>query len=1087
MATGVRKIVMFALQSLPVVHQKHYQTFIEHFEERASPAILGQLKERLTIERAEQLAHCVVGSRFLSDIFISDPSLLLNLLDHARLDSELESGCHYTWIGERLSHIHCEDTAGLDRVLRQHRRWSMARIIWRELNHLGTFESIAAELTELATASVQTVLDFHYDLLTLKHGTPIGKVSGQPQPLMVLGMGKLGAWELNLSSDIDLIFAFPESGETAMIEDVCAQQTELPSSEKRTSGTGVKKATFQPLSNQEFFARLGQRMIKSLDATTADGFVFRVDMRLRPYGQSGALVSSFAALEEYYQTQGREWERYAMIKARVIAANTRGVAAEHAVEASIELMELLRPFSYRRYVDFSAITALRDMKRLIQREVKRKGKVNDVKLGEGGIREIEFILQAFQLIRGGREPELQERRVMKLLPILAREGHLPTEITNELTDAYVFLRRVEHCLQAFADRQTQVLPTDEGDRARLAFVMNYPDWPALEQRLDQVRGFVHAQFLEVVQEDEAATEAIVESQWVDCWNGVATLAGTNELSLSHDEVKGLCDQVGLRPAEAAFSALNALVFSSNMQRIQASGRSRFDQLMPRLLSTVVAECGKPCGKERESHPTADIPSGDQQANAFLDEMGRPASLTETLKRLLGLVEAVARRSTYAVLLLENPDALTLLVKLFRASAWIADQITRHPVLLEELLDPRNLYQGPDRARIRDELRQTMLRIELGDLEAQMETLRYFRMAQALRIAASEVSGALPLMKVSDSLTWLAEAILEHVLDVAWHEMVQRHGYPGVVNTDATGAHGSEALEEEGDDKRFIIVAYGKLGGIELGHGSDLDLVFVHDGDIQGQADGAKPLDNQTFYTRLGQKIIHILNTRTPSGQLYEVDMRLRPSGNSGLLVSSAAAFLRYQLNDAWTWEHQALVRARAVVGNPLLMQKFAEIRAQVLCQSRDLSRLKGDVLSMRKKMRDHLGSAAKQTKSTRRTPQNPPEKDASEFHLKQDSGGIVDIEFMVQYAALAWAHRDHTLIEFSDNIRILERLAATELIHADDAQHLIEIYQLYRATGHRLALQQQGSVISGDAFRAQRDEVSRLWTQLFTDESSARP
>lgn len=898
------------------------------------------------------------------------PEWLTELVQRAGLPREAFAVQLAEWVAG------CDDEDHFNTRLRQFRHRQQLRAIWREFNGLDAMSGITADLTELASALIEAALAWHYPRLCEQLGTPMGRTSGRAQPMVVLGMGKLGAWELNLSSDIDLIFAFPESGDTQ----------------------GGKRE----LDNQQFFIKLAQRLIKSLDTVTADGFCFRVDMRLRPHGDSGALVSNFNAVEDYYQTQGRDWERFAMIKARPVAW-----VGEGGAQAAEKLMALLTPFTYRKYVDFSAFESLRTMKGLISREVHRKGLLEDVKLGAGGIREVEFIGQAFQLIRGGRDSALRERRVVPLLALLAHWQLIPVPAQQGLSDAYEFLRHTEHALQALADQQTQSLPMDAEGQARLAWVMGYACWDDFYAVLEAHRAFVHAEFRAVIanpdDEDDAAEETDV-AQWQHF------LAALPEPEAAEH---WLAEQGFDAPSEV-FKYLDDLFRQRALKMMQASGRDRFDRFMPRLMALLAQE----------------------------------SPLLVTLQRVFKLVIAVLRRSAYLVLLIENPAALSQLVKLCAASEWIADQLTHHPALLDELLDPRSLYSPPDRRQLADELRQTTLRINRDDLEAQMEALRYFRMAHGLRVAASEVSGVLPLMKVSDYLTWLAEVVLDYVRQLSWELMVERHGYPR--------SHGVSVSEPE-----FVVVGYGKLGGIELGHGSDLDLVFVHDTDLNGDTDGERALDNPSFYTRMGQKIIHILNAQTISGQLYEVDMRLRPSGNSGLLVTSLAAFEKYQRGEAWTWEHQALVRARVVCGNPALGQRFEQLRTALLCQPRDPLQLAADVVAMRDKMRASLGSGNK-----------------AGFHLKQDAGGIVDIEFMVQYAALAWAHQVPELVRYSDNIRILGCLEDANLMATEDVASLIRAYKAYRSMGHALALQRQSVTLDDSQFRPERTAVQAIWQRL---------
>jgi [glutamine synthetase] adenylyltransferase / [glutamine synthetase]-adenylyl-L-tyrosine phosphorylase len=743
---------------------------------------------------------------------------------------------------------------------------------------------------------------------------------------------------------------------------------------------------------------------------------------------------SFAGLEDYYQTQGREWERYAMIKARTVAvalgadAPVGDAAAAYAKKMRIKLRKLLQPFTYRQYIDFSAIESLREMKSLIARQVQRKGMSLDVKLGEGGIREVEFVVQVFQLIRGGRDAQLRKRKVCTLLPYLEQENYLPSGAGSALLEAYVFLRNTEHAIQGFQDKQTQALPVDALGQERLAWVMGFASWEAFFAQLEDYRSRVKTEFKAVVaapDEDQTVDEKRLAA-WLGLWDG----------SIVDDEARQALAARNIEGADALLKNLRDLREGRAVLSMQASSRSRLDSFIPRLLFTLVnhAERG-----------------------------ALPLTIAEAFARVVPLIESIARRSAYLVLLVENPTAMDQLVKLCAASPWIADQLAHYPALLDELLTPESLYAPPDKEALRDELRREVLRLAWDDLEGHMETLRYFRSAHALRVAASEVSGTLPLMKVSDYLTFIAEVILEHVLQLGWEYMVERHGRP-------QQADGSVDTAPD-----FIIVGYGKLGGIELGHGSDLDLVFIHNSDSSLSTDGISPVDNLTFYTRLGQRIIHVLSTNTASGRLYEVDMRLRPSGNSGLLVSSLAAFEKYQMNEAWTWEHQALVRARVVAGAEKLASDFAQVRRQVLVQARDLTQLQIDVREMRQKMRAQLGSAAKARA-----------QNIVLFNLKQDAGGIVDIEFMVQYAALAWASTAPEIIQYTDNIRILGALEAAGLLDADSVAHLIAAYKAYRSTGHRLALQRQDAVLEGEQhFMQERQQVSALWRQLLAEDDAA--
>ncbi|MFV8781246.1 bifunctional [glutamate--ammonia ligase]-adenylyl-L-tyrosine phosphorylase/[glutamate--ammonia-ligase] adenylyltransferase [Microbulbifer sp. SA54] len=920
----------------------------------AVEALLGDAQS------AQALVRTFVGSDFFVQQSCRQPGLLAQLLEQA--------DCGLAVL--ELSELETEDQ--LERALRQLRNRVNCEAIWRDFAGQWDIPGACARLTALAEVTIQGALDWHRQKMVERHGEPRSR-TGEIQPMIVLGMGKLGARELNLSSDIDLIFAYPEPGQS----------------------DGDK-----PLENQAYFQRLGQRLIKSLDAVTADGFVFRVDMRLRPYGDSGPLVSHYAALEDYYQTQGREWERYAMIKARPVA-----MAGEGAAEAAEELMELLRPFTYRRYIDFSVIEALREMKILIQRQVRARGLIDNIKLGRGGIREVEFIAQAFQLIRGGREPALRERNILNILPQLEEGGHLPEGAAAELRGAYLLLRRVEHGLQAERDQQTQTLPPEMERRERLAFALGYRDWPALESELIAARTVVEREFDEVIAPPEESTEISATDRWQLLWAGC-------EREEERDSWLEQLHEGGFQPAAKALEALVNLRSDRIVNALPASGRARLDQTMPLLL-------------------------------AAASDVGEPLL---ALERVTPLLRSILRRSAYLVLINENPPVLAQLLRLCSASPWIAEQLARHPILLDEMLDQRRLLEPSTAQDIADDLRQEMLRVDEDDLEAQMEALRLFKQGQSLRIAAQEVTGALPLMKVSDSLTWLAEAILQQSLVLAWQQVTEKHGAPA----------GTSA-----DDMRFAIVAYGKLGGLELGHGSDLDIVFVHDAESQQYTDGERAIDNLSFYTRLAQRLIHILQTRTLSGPLYEVDTRLRPSGNSGLLVTSLTAFEKYQRESAWTWEHQALVRTRTVAGSERLGKDFEALRLKLLCEPRDEQKLREEVVAMRDKMRAQLDKSNDQ-----------------QFDLKHGPGGIVDIEFLVQYAALAWAQRAPSIVRYTDNIRILESLTEAGLMPAHQAGHLIDAYKAYRSEGHRLALQQQPGVVSGDQFDAERKTVVTTWQQI---------
>jgi len=860
-----------------------------------------------------------------------------------------------------------DDRPSLMCVLREFRRYEMVRVIWRDLAGLAPIEEIMADLSAMADACIGLASDRLYQWACAEYGCPRNP-GGEPQPLVVLGMGKLGAGELNLSSDVDLIFAFPEEGQTDAA---------------------------RPLDNGQFFARVAQRIVQALEALTPQGFVFRVDARLRPYGSAGPLAMGFDAMEEYYQSQAREWERYAMIKARPVAGDP---------EAGARLMEMLRPFVYRRYIDFGAIESLREMKELIGRELKRKGLVDNIKLGPGGIREIEFIGQAFQLIRGGREVDLQVRPILQVLRRLGDKGYLSADAVGELSEAYRFLRRVENRIQAWADQQTHVLPRDDAARLRLARAMGFEDWDGLDVALSAHRKAVQGRFDELfaAPRGEGQTEG-AESQLGRVWRGeVGDKLG-----------RDLLERHGYGDGDVVLSQLRQFREGRHCQALGARGRDRLGQLMPLLLETV----------------------------------GRLESPGEALGRLIGILEAIVRRTAYLALLVENPTALSQLVRLSSVSPWINRLLTRYPLLLDELLDPRRLYSPLHRGGLEEELESLLSHIDPEDLEQQMERLRQFAQSNILRVASADITGAIPLMVVSDYLTNIAEVVLERVVDLAWKHMVRRHGRPTQVVGDTSG---------------FAVIGYGKLGGIELGYGSDLDLVFLHGSrELSASTEGPQPVGNDVFYARLGRRIIHFLNTQTPSGVLYEVDMRLRPNGSSGMLVSSLAAFSSYQHEDAWTWEHQALVRARPVAGDPAVRRRFDEIRRAVLSRERDPEKLRNEVREMRERMRRELDKTGN-----------------GKFDLKQGRGGIADIEFMVQFLVLRSSNAFPGLLDFTDNIRLLEGLARHGRLDGSTAERLADAFRAFRAANHRNALKDAPGLVADSALGEERRLVEKTWHTL---------
>jgi glutamate-ammonia-ligase adenylyltransferase len=939
---------------------------VEHHWQQISERMAGAnpiANEGLERETARVLAL----SDFVAHSCARDAALLTGLVESGDLHRSYEGERYRQALSAQLQG--CLNEAQLGETLRRFRRREMVRIAWRDLTGHADLVETTSDLSHLADACIDEALERLHGWHCGQWGTPCD-AAGEPQRLVVIGMGKLGAHELNFSSDVDLIFCYPEDGETR---------------DGRRS-----------ISNQEYFIKLGQALIRTLDANTAHGFVFRVDMRLRPFGESSALAVSFDAMEEYYQVHGREWERYAMIKARVVAGDRM---------AGDELMARLKPFVYRKYVDFGAFESLRGMKAMIAREVQRKGMADNVKLGAGGIREVEFIGQAFQLIRGGREPTLQVRRILTVLEALRGFDLLPDFVVDELVAAYIFLRNTEHRLQEFAEQQTHMLPGDEVGRLRLAFGMGFEAWEPFEKVLRVHMRRVHEHFEQVFAAPQTEHAEGDELDLTGVWQG----------TLDDEQALEALAQAGYADTAEVYRQLQALAASRSYRSMSTTGQTRIDHLVPLLLGAVGA-------------------SGDPD---------------QTLLRLLRIIETIGRRSSYIALLVENPMALSQLVRLCSASPWIATYLSRTPQLLDELLDPRSLYSPPQRDAVRNEVRQRLMHVDAEDLEAQMEALRRIKQAAVLRVAAADVMEAVPLMVVSDHLTDIAEVMVEAAFDLAWRHLVARHGRP-------------QCGDRRVCDSGFAVIGYGKLGGIELGYGSDLDLVFLHSEESSGRStNGDKPIDNAVFYARLGQRMIHILNTRTPAGILYEVDTRLRPSGASGLLVSNVDAFADYQRQHAWTWEHQALVRARLITGDAGIAEAFEKLRVEILSRRREPEKLRLEVREMREKMRSQLSKGK-----------------AGNFDLKQDPGGIADIEFMVQYGVLAWAHEHPRLLQYSDNIRLLERFALCGLMSGEDSASLCDAYRAYRRRAHHLTLQELPAVVAEGEFVAERDTVLRLWREL---------
>ncbi len=954
----------------------------------SSEPIWGALRERAPSTFAYLTAHSALAlqaervlaaSDFALRCLCQDDALLTDLdasgsLTRARQPNEMASALQDL----RRSFAHT-DEAGFAKVLRHTRRREMLRVAWRDLANLATTSETLTELSEFAAAAVDAAAGFAFDALAARHGPPAGDSPG----LIVLAMGKLGGGELNFSSDIDLVL--------------------LHDSEAETVGPAV-------ISSEEFYVRQARTLIRLLDAQTEDGFVFRVDLRLRPFGDSGPLVPSLAFFEDYLQTHGREWERYAYIKARAISGAAQFEAARDSV---------LRPFVYRRYLDFGVFEALREMKALIEREVARRDRAQNIKLGSGGIREIDFIAHAFPLVRGGPDGALRTASLLTVLPRLIGARLLPKETVEDLLGAYDFLRRLENRIQMVDDAQTHEMPASPQTRARLAAAMNLESAEVLEQDLARHRAAVAEHFAGLFKNGEASHAAAASLDLAPLWE-----AGSDEKALTQRLV-----EIQIEPADDIRRALTNVVSASRLKRLDETGRRRLKALLEKLL--------------------LDLPG--QAAATRLAQ----------LQRVFSILEAIGQRSAYFSLLVENAAARLRLWALCAPGDFLARQLAANPALLDELLEDRPREQLPTGNELRSEMQQRLAEVPVDDVERQVEALCRFKQAAVFRVARADLMQGLPLMQVSDRLTEIAELIVAQTMGFAWVQMTQQLGVPHCESTGEAGRGSRRPV-------RVAALGYGKLGGRELGYGSDLDLVFLHDSTgEQAETDRSSPVDNEVFFLRYAQRLLHLLTMHGVAGRLYEVDVRLRPSGKGGFLVTSLAAFERYQFEEAWTWEHQALLHARAVAGDPALLAQIEALRLKVLAGAVHRDDLPQKVTEMRERMRRELSSGT-----------------AVLFDLKQDRGGVADIEFLAQFWALRWAAEAPAVAMFSDTIRQLESVASANFVPQSTIDVLVGVYQRYRQVGHRLSLENRSAVLSVEDLAAAqlaetRSAVAAIWQQTF--------
>ena len=868
-------------------------------------------------------------SRYLARLLQARPELQPELCAEAPFSAALARA----WLAEQPL-----DEATLKPALRRLKQRAIARIMSRDLTGRADLAEVVESMTVLAETAIAVALNVCEQTLAERYGLPRNP-AGERQQLIVIGMGKLGGRELNVSSDIDLIFVYPEEGET----------------------DGAR-----PISNFEFFTRLGRSLINALAEITADGQVFRVDMRLRPNGDSGPLVCSFEMLENYFYTQGRAWERYAWIKARPLTGGRWD-----------ELEALRLPFVFRKYLDYGTLEAMRDLHAQIRREVAKKDMATNIKLGPGGIREIEFIAQAFQLIRGGRDPQLRARGTLEALKLLVDRDQLELDAAVELSAAYRFLRRLEHRLQYLDDAQTQSLPDDPQDQQRVAAAMGFTDWQAFAMELDDHRQNVARHF--------AAIFAAPEGQAVEvAWHEPNALAA-EMMKLGYHDPADLC------------ARLQGIRSGARYQQMNETARQRFDALVPRAVQAAAA-----------------LPNPDA-----------------TLSRMLDLLEAIGRRAAYLALLLQYPQALEQVAKIVSASSWAAEYLLNHPILLDELLDVRAVQMAPDWTAFRQQLIEQSDALE-PDTEAQMDLLREAHHAQVFRLLAQDIAGLLSVERLSDHLSMLADIMVERALQLAWRKLLKKHR----------------------EQPAFAVIGYGKLGGKELGYASDLDLVYLYD-DPHPDAAG--------IYAKLATRLSTWLSTRTAAGILFEIDLRLRPNGDAGLIATSLEAFRKYQFESAWVWEHQALTRARFVAGDATLGAAFEALRREVLCQRRERDNLRSEVLAMRAKM--HANHGAQGTSEL--------------FDLKHDFGGLIDVEFIVQYLILAHACDFPQLTENLGNIALLKIAAECGLIPGELAEAAREAYREYRRLQHLRRLNNLDGRVPAAPQAARIAAVRALWQHVF--------
>lgn len=933
--------------------------------------LLGCIEDASFAKYRDEILAIWYASPFVRRVCLSQPQWLQELLAQGGLHVDRGTEYYAELLESSISRV--TGVEGLQQSLRHLRYSAYARIAWRDLQQYANVQQTLSELSTYAQICIDQSLSWCFEWL--KSRPHAGQFEQSlPNRVVVFALGKLGGHELNFSSDVDLVFAYAR--DTAHTQDQHAKAS-------------------------SFYLKLVQLLIKVLAGQTQDGFVFRVDTRLRPFGNSGALVPSLTAIDQYFQTTGRDWERYAWIRARAIAGD---------VDTGEQFLKDVSPFVYRRYHDYGVMQSLREMKAMVDQKASQAVNREDLKIGQGGIREIEFVAQMFQLIYGGRDPDLRIRSTLEALRYLGGSGRLSDESASSLRRAYLFLRKAENVLQMREDQQVYSLPVKDPDRLQYAHAMGVESWDAMYAEYLSHTANVSTIFQALLQADQSGPDESIKDRgdFAFVWQQIQDKPSCVDILARYFD-----DDAG-----DIYQRLRG--FAESVQQIEPVAKQRLERFVPVLLQNL--SCGS-----------------------------QPALI---LARFLGVLGKIVQRSTYISLLTENQNKLAKLLKLIEASQWIAQYIATHPLLLDELLHTDN-YDPPDLEEMQYQMQvleqlQMLVDASGDNLEVYMERLREFKHAQVLRIAAADIVADYPIMSVSDHLSWLAETCIKGAVHKAYHDLAGKHGEP-------TCTVDGEVMTPE-----LLIIEYGKLGGLELGYGSDLDIVFVHNSpDTLGETDGENKLHNTVFFTRVVQRAIHLLTTLTASGKVFDIDTRLRPYGESGPMVCSLATYEDYLRNKAWLWEHQALIRARPVTASRGLANTFLKLRIDVLCQARDIEEVRASVTEMRGKILTGRGT-----------------RDGARFSLKKDRGGIIDIEFIVQFYVLSYANKHNEICTHTDNVRILDACAEAGLIGRESAEELKTIYIAYRKHLHQLSLQLLPETVAADKFSEERSVIQNYWASL---------